>query len=279
MYKASTLALVLIMLVSCDNKDQQKADLLNDSTTFISDTDINTDTTFIGRKPSTSDSVSMADYSKLDSFMNSHQLGEALKVADKLLERDSSNTYALAEKSIIYTRMANDGDKAKLDEAGKLARQSFKLAPKDATTNLAMALYYGALTNEANITEKGSYSTKIKQYAERCLQLSPMHPEANYIMGRWYYGLADLGKMKKMVAQKIIKDANAKEPTFELALSYFQKALKVRPDDFSYNYFTGACLYKMDKKSEGKTYMNKAMAISPRNKQERELASNAKEFK
>jgi tetratricopeptide (TPR) repeat protein len=283
----SVAAISMAGLFSCggSNSDAVAGDeLLADSSAALSEADVAKDTAFVpgATKYASLDSTNAGKLEKMDALLIDYKLKDALAIANDVLASDSANVYALSRKSIIYTRMALEADGQQttdnLKTAGDLGKKAFKLDPKDATANLALAVYYGAEANEADITKKMEFSKLIKKYADRTLQLSPMHPEGNYVMGRWYYGLADLGKVKKMVAQKIVKDTGAQEPTFELALSYFRKSLKAAPDNLSYNYFVGASLYKMDKEDEAKPYIAKAKTAPAKSKQERKLIADIGDF-
>ena len=115
----------------------------------------------------------------------------------------------IAEKSLDYSRRA------------------VELEPNNAKGRLSLAIAYGRLTDFVGNKAKLEYSKLIKQETTKSIELDPNDDFAWYVLGRWHFGVANVGAMLKAMAKLVYGGMPA--ASNEEAAKCLKKATEIAP--------------------------------------------------
>jgi len=159
----------------------------------------------------------------------------------------------------------------------------FDFAQKALATDASSAkthTWYAILIGKVGLIEgteakiKNSY--KVKEHALKAIELDPKD-EANYhLMGRWHYTLADLSWLERKIASLIY--ATPPKASFPEAVTYFQGAIKLDPQDVQHYLWLGKSQLAMDKDADAKATFTKAMTLPTADDAEKRMQQECKEL-
>ena len=171
-----------------------------------------------------------------------YKLEEALGLCNNSDERDREN---IAAKSVIYSLMGNRDKNNNYIEEGFNMLQPFRSHMNDYNIQVALAVSYGIQANHSGLKKKAEFGQLSVRHSKEALRLEPNLPHPNFIPGRFYFELAGMNFATAMIAKSVIDKEEIERASYELALTYLEKASKLAPGRFLYNYYTGAAYKKL----------------------------------
>src|SRR5215471_8219437 len=169
---------------------------------------------------------------KGDVFYNNLQAAEALEFYLPAEKLDPNNVRLLVRIAREYRHLMSDATEASEkrqlgNTAVDYAQRAVALAPKDPETQLALAISYGKILPMEETRQQIATSRLIKSAADKVIALDPTNDLAWHVMGRWYLALADVGTVKRALAQ--IKYGKLPPAKHEDAVRCFEKAIALNP--------------------------------------------------
>ncbi len=117
---------------------------------------------------------------------------------------------------------------ALVNEAMAYALRAAELAPTSAVNQLSVAICYGKLAAYADDTRsKIVNSRRVKQYAERALELEPGYAWAHHTLGRWHYEVAKLNGAQRWLIRLIY--GGLPEASYAQGIAYLRRAVELEP--------------------------------------------------
>ncbi len=218
---------------------------------------------------------------KGDVFYAKLQAAEALAFylpAEKLVP---NNVGLLVHISREYRHLMSDAakreDKVLLGStAVDYARRAVALAPNDPDAQLALAISYGKLLPLQSSKEQFANSKVIKTAADRVLALEPGNDLAWHVLGRWYLNLAEVGSVKRALAQ--LAYGNLPAAKYEDAERCFSKAIELNPNRLMHYIELGRTFSEMDRPEDARKYISKGLAMTETEKDDPETKKRGREI-
>ncbi len=133
---------------------------------------------------------------------------------------------------------------------------------RDSDAHLSIAICLGRLAQLQGAREKVEAARRIKSSAEKAASLDPNSDYAWHILGRWHQGMAGANGLLLGLAKLIYGDIPP--ASNEQAVTYFQKALALRPDRLIHTVELGRTYAQMGRKEEARRYLEKGLAMPNR---------------
>lgn len=142
---------------------------------------------------------------------------------------------------LMYLTDSATAKKDLLEHAMDCAIRAVKVDPKSSTAHACMAVCYAKESAFANIKTKVTYSRLIKKEAEEAISLNPQEDVACYLLGRWNYGVANMG----LVSRAYVKVVYGGLPyaSNQEAIKDFKQAIALAPGHALY-YISLAKVYE-----------------------------------
>lgn len=201
---------------------------------------------------------------KGDVFAAKFEAGEALKdylAAEKL---EPKNVRLLVRISREYRHMMSDAskteEKVRLGRvAVEYAKRAAALGPNDPEAQLAVAITYGKLQPLDSMKEKLETSRIIKSEADKALKLDPGSDLAWHVLGRWNMGFAEIGGVKRKLAEVIYGTLPA--TTYQDAAKCFEKAIELKPDRLMHYIELGRVYSQMGRTEDARRVITQGLAM------------------
>lgn len=126
---------------------------------------------------------------------------------------------------VTGTKTADEAKHARL--ALDYAQRAVALDPKNAKGHLCVAIAYGKLTDFVGNKTKVEYSKLIKEAAERSIALDPSDDFGWHVLGRWHFGVANVGTVLRALARAVY--GGLPPASNEEAARCLEKATKLAP--------------------------------------------------
>jgi tetratricopeptide (TPR) repeat protein len=184
-----------------------------------------------------------------------YKLEKALAICNNSDENDRE---VIAAKSVIYSLMGNSDKNESYIEKGFNLLKPYRSLKDDYNIQAALAVSYGIKANQEGLKEQAKLAQISVNHCKEALKLNPNLPHPNFILGRFYFELADLSKTAAKIATAVIDKKEIERASFKLALSYLDKASTLVPKRFLYNYYTGAAYEKLGDEKKALYYFHLA---------------------
>src|SRR3954463_2311718 len=210
---------------------------------------------------------------KGDVYYAKLQAAEALEFYLPAEKLDRNNVKLLVRIAREYRHLMSDATKAtdKLqfgESAVDYAQRAVDLAPNDAEAQLSLAISYGKVLPFEETKEKIATSRLIKNSADKVIALDPTNDLAWQVLGRWYFGLAEVGAMKRALAQ--IRYGKLPPAKYEDAARCFEKAIELNPDRLMHYIELGRTYEKMGRNMDARKFTAKGLAMAETEKDDPE---------
>jgi tetratricopeptide (TPR) repeat protein len=189
------------------------------------------------------------------SLIIDYNLEEALALCNKPNDNQSE---VIAAKSISYSLMGNRDKNESFIEKGFTLLKPYDSQKGDYNIHAAFAVSYGIQSNHSGLKQKAEFAKLSVRHCKEALKLNPDLPHPNFILGRFYFELSEMSSVTAKIAKNIIGEEEIERASFELALSYLEKASKLAPVRFLYNYYTGAAHQELGNKEMASYYFHLA---------------------
>lgn len=206
---------------------------------------------------------------------------EALKFYLPAEEQEPKNVQVLLRIARQYRHeMADAGEvkeKMRLSEIGlNYARRAVALAPKDSEAHLSIAICYAKSLELYDNQKKMAALRQVKTSADKAIALDSDNDLAWYILGRWHERVADLGSLKRKVAELAYGSLPA--ATNDDAAKCFCKAISINPNRCVYYVDLGITYAAMEKKADARKFIEKGLAMPNKGKDDPETKVRGREM-
>lgn len=208
------------------------------------------------------------------------EASEALKYYLPAEKLEPNNVRVLVRIARQYRHLMADatGEQEKL-RLGNIsldyAKRAAALAPNDSEAQLSVGISYGKMLPLLSTKEQVAASPKIKNSAERAIQLDPRNDLAWHILGRWHRVLADLSPVKRALAPLIY--GRLPKGTNEEAVKYLSKAVALNPGRLIHYIELGRAYAQMGRETEARRYITKGLAMPSVEKDDAETKLRGRE--
>ena len=201
---------------------------------------------------------------KGDVFYDKLQAAEALKFYLPAEKLDSNNVRLLVRIARQYRHLMSDATKTSEKQqlgttAVNYAQRAVALAPNDPETQLALAISYGKMLPLEETKQQIATSRLIKIAADKVIALDPNNDLAWQVLGRWYLGLADIGGVKRALAQ--VAYGKLPPAKYEDAVRCFEKAIALNPNRLMHYIELGRTYEKMGRDADARKFITKGLAM------------------
>jgi len=202
---------------------------------------------------------------KGDVFYAKFQAVEALKnylPAEKL---EPNNVRLLVHIAREYRHLMSDAtevaEKLQLgNTALDYAQRAMTLAPDDPQTQVAVAISRGKLLPFQGTKEQVANLPLIKIAADKAIVLDPTNDLAWHVLGRWHLALADVGFVKRALAQ--VAYGKLPPAKYEDAVRCFEKAIMLNPSRLMHYIELGRTYAQMGRNEDARKFITKGLAMS-----------------
>ncbi|WP_347159012.1 hypothetical protein [Pontibacter chitinilyticus] len=205
---------------------------------------------------------------------------EALALYEQVLCTSADNYEALCKASYLHCRIGDrfTDESSKLDhfeKARELALQAYALEPEDAEANYVMALSMGCTAMVSGPKQRLASIYQMKPFIDQALASNRQHDGAWYILGRWYFKVANLN-IAEQAAAKLFFGGIKDKVTNQDAVEALQNAIRYNPNNIRY-YYDLACVYdEMKDKEAYQRTLEDALMVNLDTKDELELSRRCK---
>ncbi|HYR58859.1 MAG TPA: hypothetical protein VEO95_09530, partial [Chthoniobacteraceae bacterium] len=113
------------------------------------------------------------------------------------------------------------------DKSLDYSQRAVELDPQNAKGRLSLAIAYGRLTDFVGNKVKLEYSKLIKDETLKSIDLDPSDDYAWHVLGRWHFGVANVGAVLKAMARLVYGGLPA--ASNEDAAKCLKKAIELAP--------------------------------------------------
>ena len=218
---------------------------------------------------------------KGDVFYARLQPAEALKFYLPAEKLDPENARLLVRIARQYRHLMSDAakreDKVRLGGiAVEYARRAAVLAPNDPEAHLALAISCGKLLPLQGSKEQVANSAVIKSAVDKVLALDPRNDLAWEVLGRWYLNLAEVGAVRRALAQVAYGKLPAAK--YEDAERCFLKAIELNPNRLMHSIELGRTYAQMGRDAEARKFIAQGLAMEETEKDDPETKNSGREI-
>lgn len=219
-------------------------------------------------------------------------LGETIQHADQLFDEnnfqeayDLLQKYPAQETYEIKWRLArvtfslskplpSPRKEELVREAFRYAEEALALNDADFASHKWYSILLDAKSSLDGIKERVTQLETVKKHMQRAVELNPNDPTSWYILGHFYYGLADLPWYQRKIVSTIF--ATPPTGTYEQALECFEKAEATQANFYSMNHLMLAKTYQALKQPEkAKEFMTRAANVAVLNEDDKQCKEEA----
>jgi len=208
---------------------------------------------------------------KGDVFYAKLQAAEALKFYLPAEKLDPNNVRLLVRIARQCRHLMSDATKAREkrllgNTAVDYAQRAVALAPNDPETQLAVAISYGKMLPIEGTKQQIANSRLIKIAVDKAISLDPSNDLAWQILGRWYLALADVGTVKRALAQ--VAYGRLPPAKYEDAVRCFEKAIALNPNRLMHYIELGRACAQMGRDADARKFITQGLAMPETEKDE-----------
>ena len=210
---------------------------------------------------------------KGDVFYDKLQAAEALKFYLPAEKLDPNNVRLLVRIARQYRHLMSDAPKVseKLplgNLAVYYAERAVARAPNDPETQLALAISYGKMLPIVGTKQQIVDSRLIKIAVDKVIALDPTNDLAWHVLGRWYRELADVGPVKRALAQ--VAFDKLPPAKYEDAVPCFEKAITLNPNRLMHYIELGRTFARMGRDADARKFITQGLAMAETEKDDPE---------
>ena len=186
------------------------------------------------------------------------QFDEALGALQTLRKRHGEHVSLLWRASLTQVdlgKVVREKEKAQphYKKANALADSALSVDSTNAPAHLAKAVAEGRLALDAGTKERVRRSRKIKEHADRAIELDSTLAGAFHVRGRWNREVSDLNFFERTIVKTVY--GGLPESSFDQAVEDFKAAISL--EDVRFHHLELAKTYlKMDREAEAREQLN-----------------------
>ena len=213
-----------------------------------------------------------------DELFEQSKFSESIVIYEEIIKENPSHYEALWRLSRSYSKQGNLEKKKSVkkeyfSKAVDYAQEAIEVNDNGFNGYLYLAESLGKLSRVEKSEAKVRLSKKIKEAAERAIELDPSHFKAYMILGIWHRKVEDASWMEQQLAKAFfggLPEASLSEAERNLKKSAELKA------DFIESHYELALVYKALKKKEfAREELKKAISCPVSSKKEEEIKKKA----
>ena len=168
-------------------------------------------------------------------------------------------------------------EKIRLSAMGlSYAQRAVMLAPKDSDAHLSVSISYAKSLELYGNKDKMKALREVKCCADQAIALNPTNDVAWYILGRWHERVADLGVLKRKVAE--LAYGSLPPATNDDAVRCFTRAIRLNPERSVYYVDLGIICAAMANKADAKKFIEKGLALPNQGKDDPDTKNRGREI-
>jgi tetratricopeptide (TPR) repeat protein len=157
----------------------------------------------------------------------------AVKIYGEAEQSESTNSASLCVLARKYCDLMylTNSTAIQKDLAGRALDCSMEAVKADSNSALAhacLAVCYAKCSLFADVKTELYYSRQLKLEAEKAIALDPKQDIGYYLLGRWNYGVANIGLVSRAFVKLVY--GGLPEASNEEAIANFKKAIELAPD-------------------------------------------------
>lgn len=156
------------------------------------------------------------------------------------------------------------------------AKRAVSLAPNDAEAHLSVAICHAKSLELYSNKEKMAALRQVKASTDKSLALDSKNDVAWYILGRWHEKVAELGTMKRKVAE--FAYGSLPNATNDDAVKCFRKAISINPNRSPYNIDLGITYAAMGNQADARKHIEKGLAQPSKGKDDPETKKRGRDL-
>ncbi|XP_055627004.1 regulator of microtubule dynamics protein 1-like [Toxorhynchites rutilus septentrionalis] len=159
-------------------------------------------------------------------------------------------------------------------EAFQFATEALALDENDYASHKWYSILLDAKSGLDGIKERISQLENVKKHMLKAVELNPGDATSWYILGQFYYGLADLPWYQRKIVSTIF--AAPPSGSYEEALECFEKAESTKPNFYSMNHLMlGKACQALKKTDKAKEYLTQAANVTVLNEDDKQAKEEA----
>jgi tetratricopeptide (TPR) repeat protein len=139
------------------------------------------------------------------------------------------------------------------------AKRAVALAPTSSEAHLSVAICHAKSLEFYTNKEKMEALRQVKIFADKAIALDPANDLAHYILGRWHQRVADLGTLKRKVAEMAY--GVLPKASYDDAARSYNKAISINPSRSPYLVDLGITYAAMTKWEDAKKFIKKGLSM------------------
>ncbi len=139
------------------------------------------------------------------------------------------------------------------------AKRAVAIAPKSSEAHLSVAICHAKSLEFYTNKEKMEALRQVKIYTDKAIALDPSNDLAHYILGRWHQRVADLGTLKRKVAEMAY--GGLPKASYDDAARSYHKAISINPNRSPYHVDLGITYAAMNKWEDAKKFIQKGLSM------------------
>ncbi|MEA3209801.1 MAG: hypothetical protein QOE70_2858 [Chthoniobacter sp.] len=213
-------------------------------------------------------------------FDRRFEAGEALKLYLAAEKLEPKNVRVLVCIARQYRHLMADApakeEKLRLGRiALRYGQRAAALAPDDPEAQLSVAITDGKMLPFLSTKEQVETSPRIKSAVDKTLRLDPRNDLAWHILGRWHRVLADIGGVKRALAEAIY--GSLPQGSNEEAARALEKAIALNPSRLMHYIELGRVYLQMGRKDDARKFIIKGLAMPNVEKDDPETKARGRE--
>jgi tetratricopeptide (TPR) repeat protein len=196
--------------------------------------------------------------------------------ADQLNPTNSGELCVLTRRYCDLMHVATSPDTQKLlaERALAAALRAMQANPKNATAQLCVAVSYAKNFPYADNETKVKWSKAIKKACETAIALDAKQDVGYYLLGRWHFGVANMGFFSKSVV--MIVYGGLPRASNEEAIKNFQQAIVIAPDRIIHHFELAKTYQALNQNILARAELEKCVALKPIDRDDADALREAK---
>ena len=175
---------------------------------------------------------------------------------------------------LMHDATSLDTQKLLAERALAAALRAVQADPKSATAQLCMAVSYAKNFPYAGNETKVKWSKAIKTACETAIALDPKQDVGYYLLGRWHFGVANMGVFSKGVVM-IVYGGLPRASNAE-AIKNFEQAITLAPDRIIHHFELAKAYAATGQKKLARAELEKCAGLKPLDRDDEDAQQDAK---
>lgn len=206
----------------------------------------------------------------------------AMEIYKEVLDKNPQQMEALWNVSVLYSQqgLRTDDDEKRQNyfaTSSEWADKCLEYHPESAACHFSKSVAIGRKAQNAGTRDRIRMSEKIKEHADRSVELDPGFFRAWHLLGVWHTEVANLNWMERTAARAIFGGL-PEGASNEKAEEAFQKAMEMSPENILIHLDFAAYYEEVGKDEKAIELIEKLLKIEPKFEDDEAHKERAKEL-